>query len=78
MTPTTRQFTIGAVEYDGDRILDADWLGYIELRRPGGTEPLARINYHGPGTPMDLCTYGQPLPLPAVEWLIEKGWEKLA
>lgn len=53
-------------------------IGYIELRRPGSAEPLARINYHGPGTEMDVCTYGEPLPVPTVEWLIEMGRDKLA
>jgi hypothetical protein len=78
MENETKHITIDAVAYDADRITDAAGIGYIELRQPGSSEPLARINYQGPGTPMDVCTYGVPLPLPTVEKLIEMGREKLA
>lgn len=78
MQNETKHITIDAVAYDADRITDGVGIGYIELRQPGSSEPLARINYHGPETPTDVCTYGVPLPLPAVRWLIEKGEEKLA
>jgi hypothetical protein len=79
MTNETKRITLGDLEYEADRITDGTHgIGYIELRQPGGSEALARINYHGPGTQLDLCTYGTPLPMMAVEWLIEKGREKLA
>ncbi|RMB39168.1 hypothetical protein C8J47_0131 [Sphingomonas sp. PP-F2F-G114-C0414] len=79
MTNETKHLTLGKTAYEADRITDGTHgIGYIELRRPGSSEPLARINYHGPGTELDLCTYGTPLPMSAVEWLIEKGREKLA
>ncbi len=78
MTNETKHVTLGDLEYEADRITDGTHgIGYIELRRPGSGEPLARINYHGPDTEMDLCTYGAPLPLSAIKWLIEKGEEKL-
>ncbi len=74
MTNETKHITLGDLEYEADRITDGTHgIGYIELRRLRGSEPLARINYHGPGTEMDLCTYGAPLPLPAIKWLIETG-----
>lgn len=79
MTNETKHIRLGTIDFEADRITDGTHgIGYIELRRPGSSEPLARINYHGPGTELDLCTYGAPLPLSAVEWLIEKGREKLA
>lgn len=79
MTNETKHITIGAASYDGDRITDGTHgIGYIELRRTGSSEPLARINYHGSDTEMDLCIYGAALPLSAVEWLIEKGRRNLA
>lgn len=79
MTNETKHLTLGKIPYEADRITDGTHgIGFIELRQPGSSEPLARINYHGPGTEMDLCTYGAPLPMTAVEWLIEKGREKLA
>jgi hypothetical protein len=78
MQNETKHITIDAVAYDADRITDGTGIGFIELRRPGSSEPLARINYHGPDTPMDVCTYGVPLPLPTVEWLLQAGREKLA
>lgn len=74
----TRQFTIRGIDYEGDRITDGTGRGYIELRRPGGTAPLARIHYHGPDREMDVCTYGEPLPVPTVEWLLMMGREALA
>lgn len=65
---------VGGIAYEADRVTDGTHgIGYIELRRLDSSEPLARINYHGPGTEMDLCTYGAPLPLPAIKWLIEAG-----
>lgn len=39
---------------------------------------MARITYHSPGKPMDLTTYGDALPRPAVEWLFEWSDEALA
>jgi hypothetical protein len=79
MTNETKHITIDGIAYDADRITDGTHgIGYIELRMPGSKEPLARINYHGAHSPMDVCTYGAALPLPAVLWLIEKGTEKLA
>lgn len=39
--------------------------------RPCGTEPLARITHRGPVLPLEVCTYDEPLPMPAVEWLIK-------
>ena len=66
MQNETKTLSIAGITYDADRITDGAGIGYIELRRPGGGEPLARINYHGPGTEMDLCTYGNALPLSAV------------
>jgi hypothetical protein len=78
MQNETKHITIDAVVYDADRITDGAGIGYIELRQPGSSELLARINYHGHDTPMDVCTYGKPLPLPTVEWLLQAGREKLA
>lgn len=74
MTKETKTIDAGGIAYEADRITDGTHgIGYIELRRPGSSEALARINYHGPGTEMDLCTYGAPLPLSAIKWLIEIG-----
>jgi hypothetical protein len=74
MTNETKIIDAGGIAYEADRITDGTHgIGYVELRQPGSSEPLARINYHGPGTEMDLCTYGAPVPLPAVKWLIETG-----
>lgn len=65
---------LGGVRYEAERVTwDNGRQGYIELRRPASTEPLARINYRGPVLPLEICTYGEPLPMPAVEWLIERA-----
>jgi hypothetical protein len=64
---------LGGIRYEAERVT---WnnarQGYIELRRPGCTEPLTRINYRGPALPLEICTYGEPLTMPAVEWLIDR------
>ena len=73
MQNETKTLSIAGIAYDADRVTDSAGIGYIELRRPGSSEPLARINYHGPGTEMDLCTYGNALPLSVVRWLLECG-----
>jgi hypothetical protein len=73
MENETKTLRISGIAYDADRITDSAGIGYIELRRPGGEEPLARINYHGPGNEMGLCTYGNALPLSAVRWLLDRG-----
>lgn len=73
-----KQVAIEGTEYDAVRVTDGNGIGYIELRAPGSTEPIARINYHGLDQPMDVCTYGHSLPLPAVLWLIERGRDALA
>ncbi len=78
MENETKHIIIDGIAYDADRITDSAGIGFIELRQPGSNEPLVRINYHGPRTPMDVCAYGAPLPLPTVEKLIEMGREKLA
>ena len=73
MTNETKHFTLDCIHYDADRIIDSAGIGYIELRWPGVEAPLARIHYHGNTVPMDVCTYGAPLPLPALEWLLAKA-----
>lgn len=73
MTNETKRQTIGGVEYDAERITDSAGIGYFELREPGSSVPMARINYHGPDRSMDVCTYGNALPMPAVAWLISRA-----